>query len=388
MASLMGSRRRAEQFAAVVEDRTPAEQAPADLRALVGMVGALRSIQVPAPRPEFSAALREQLLAEAESALAPASPLVLPPRRRGGRERRLTAAAAVLTLVGGSAGMAVAAQDALPGEALYPIKRGIEDARLGVQSAPEDRGRTYLEQANDRLLEADRLVEEDAATVTVEETVDSFVVQAVAGGDLLLASFEEQQTGEDVQVLRTFTADALERLRTLAEEAPADIQDELARAAVVLLRLDQQAATACADCSDLPSLEMPLLMAQAAEINRAMAAVRTQQPDNNHPSLAVTVPRRVAGGGAGSQVDAPTGPQPGDDDQRSDAPGLGAGVSEDLPRTTREAFKQLDDATGGLLDKVGGIGTDTGETTKQLTDGLTDTFEDTLLGTGLARDKD
>ena len=45
------------------------------------------------------------------------------PRRRN---RRLGTAAASLVIVGGTAGMAAAASGALPGEPLYPIKRGIE----------------------------------------------------------------------------------------------------------------------------------------------------------------------------------------------------------------------------------------------------------------------
>ncbi len=291
MASLMGARRRVEQFASAVDGRTPVEQLPVELRELVDLVGTVGRLDAPAPRPEFSATLREQLLAEAETALAPASPLVLPPRRRGARERRLTAAAAVFTLVGGSAGMAMAAQEAVPGDPLYPIKRGIEDAQLSLQTDPDDRGRTYLAQAEDRLQEASQLVDDEASSTVVADTVDSFVVQAVAGADLLLESFEDGRAPDDVETLRTFASKSLTHLQQLAKDAPDDIQSELAGAAVVLQRIDQQAAAACADCSDLPSLEMPVLMAQAAAISRAMDAVRTQQVNNDHPALDVPLPQ-------------------------------------------------------------------------------------------------
>ena len=55
-----------------------------------------------------------------------------PVRTRGKRERRLVAVASAAVLLGGTAGMATAAQNALPGEALYPIKRGIEKAEAGL----------------------------------------------------------------------------------------------------------------------------------------------------------------------------------------------------------------------------------------------------------------
>jgi hypothetical protein len=374
----MGARRRAEQFASAVDGRAAVERLPAEVRELVDVVDAVRTVETPAPRPEFSAALREQLMAEAQTALAPATPLALPARRRGTRERRLTAAAAVFTLVGGTAGIAVAAQDALPGEALYPIKRGIEDAQLSLQTDADARGRTYLEQASDRLVEADRLVEEGASSTAVAETVDSFVVQAVAGADLLLGSFEEGQSDADVQVLREFAADALGRLQALAEAAPADIQDELARAAVVLQRIDQQAAASCADCSSLPPLEMPVLMSQAAEISRAMEAVRTSQELNNdHPALDVKLPQ-------------PTGPRRGDtgsDDGGTpstttggDDPQLSVTSPGQLPPRPQEALEQLDQATGGLLGQV----TDTTEKTveeleKELDDAVDSTVGDTDL---------
>ena len=59
------------------------------------------------------------------------------------------ASSAVAVLLGGSAGMAAAAQNALPGEALYPVKRGIESAQLQLVSGP-DRGRAQLANAADR----------------------------------------------------------------------------------------------------------------------------------------------------------------------------------------------------------------------------------------------
>lgn len=377
MVSLVSARRRAEQFATAVDGRAPVDDLSAELHRLVDVVDAVRSVPAPAPRPEFSTSLRERLMAEAETALAPVSPLVLPPRRSGARERRLTAAAAVFTLVGGTAGIAAAAQQSLPGEALYPIKRGIEDAQLRVQSDADSRGRTYLDQARARLDEAERLVDEGASSTAVAETVDEFVVQSVAGADLLLGSYADEQSTDDVEVLREFAADTLESLQVLAETAPADIQDELARAAVVLQQIDQQASATCSGCSDLPVLEMPVLMSQAAEISRAMEAMRTRQVSNDHPAMAVRLPSGDPA--ASSRSDRPA---PSEEGGSAGASGGGTGVGASgglpVPQDPQQALEELDRATGGLLGRVT-RGPE--ETVDQLQDGLRDELEDAVGST-------
>ena len=58
-------------------------------------------------------------------------------RTRPGAERRLAAVVSGVALVGAHRAVAVAAQNALPGDALYPVKRGLESAHAG---SPVDRG--------------------------------------------------------------------------------------------------------------------------------------------------------------------------------------------------------------------------------------------------------
>ena len=41
--------------------------------------------------------------------------------------------------------MATASQDALPGDVLYPLKRGIEQAQAGLGTSPAARGERLLE---------------------------------------------------------------------------------------------------------------------------------------------------------------------------------------------------------------------------------------------------
>lgn len=100
---------------------------------------------------------------------APRSAIVEPVRRRSPTitlfNRRLSlawAAAALLTLfflVTTGVMTAQAAEGALPGDALYAVKTGLEQARLAVTTNPDKRLDLYLRYADRRLKEADELLE-------------------------------------------------------------------------------------------------------------------------------------------------------------------------------------------------------------------------------------
>jgi hypothetical protein len=63
----------------------------------------------------------------------------------------------VFGLVGLSAGAAFASEEALPGDPLYPLKRGIERARIAFSQTSEGDAALLLEFADERLREAEAL---------------------------------------------------------------------------------------------------------------------------------------------------------------------------------------------------------------------------------------
>ncbi len=289
MTALFRARRRADEFAAAVDGRSRAVSE--ELRPLVSVATALRdeSHAAAAPRPEFAAELRALLMAEAERSLSPDAPLVLPPRQHGPRERRLAVAASVAVLLGGSAGMAAAAQSALPGEALYPIKRGIERAEAGLSVSTAGRGEDLLRQADGRLAEVEGLLAgTPAAAPQVPSTIQDFISQAQEGAELMLASFEETSDPATVVAVRQFAASSIAVLQDIARTAPPEAQDELAAAAMALKDIDARAAELCPSCGeDLPDLQVPGVFLAAAEVDRAFALVAEQRLlDNSHPVVA------------------------------------------------------------------------------------------------------
>ncbi|HET6295826.1 MAG TPA: DUF5667 domain-containing protein, partial [Kribbella sp.] len=181
MSDLHRARARAETFAHAV-DHGPRHSSrlsdDPELLEAVELVGRLRTVGAVTPRPEFSAELRHRLLEQAAARAATTTPTVVrstpdseddpPPREddasvtdirhRHGRRIRLVASTAALVLLGGGIGSAAAAQQAMPGDTLYGMKRSIEAVSTNVSVGDDSRGRRDLEHAMTRLSEVRALV--------------------------------------------------------------------------------------------------------------------------------------------------------------------------------------------------------------------------------------
>jgi hypothetical protein len=364
MTALFSTRRRAEEFAAAVDGRNSI--LTEELRDLVGVTTALRShdsLAAARPRDDFAADLRARLMTEAEHVLVKGdAPLTLPVRRRSPRERRLVAAASVVVLFGGTAGMAAAAQQALPGEALYPIKRGLEQAEAGLSVSTAGKGQDLLKQANDRLGEVEDLLATGSLTAAprVPSTLTDFTQQAQEGSGLLMASFEETQDPQAIVAVREFTAHGITLLQDLARTAPPEAQDELAAAAVTLGDIDSQASALCGSCaSDIPELQVPGIFLASAEVDRALALAdgRFLDLDNSHPFIvdkrgattsdqdALTATGTQDGTGTVTSPDAPSG---------GDSTDILPGDTE-VAKSDKDVKKAVDDTVGQLTDGLSGV---------------------------------
>lgn len=285
MITLPSARKRAEEFAAAVDHPSTARP---ELAELVGVVDSLRAVEAPSPRPDFTAALRERLVVAAAETLtqdaAQERRLTLPARPTGRRERRLAAAATALVLAGGSAGMAAASQQALPGEVLYPIKRGIEDARADLASGDAAKGRTLLDQADGRLAETRSLLDESAPTPVVGGTIETFRSQAGTGSQLLLDDYRRSGDESTVADVRAFARDGLVQLDELSGMVPEALRGQVDEAAVALRDIDLRAAAACPTCVPPEGLAaVPASFRPAADAARILASLDGTRLNNDHP---------------------------------------------------------------------------------------------------------
>lgn len=192
---------------------------------------------VPARDPGSAARGRARFLAEA-AALHPVPARKMPPVA----PRRLAwnLAAVALTLLalfyGGSVGAAFAAQDALPGEMLYPVKIASEDLRLGLARDPQTEIDLLLKFAAARVSEMNQLAARGMVPPTeTAARLESQVHQALQ----LAAGLESDEMQEALQTIRAQleaqeqnisqvggeTGQALQQIRRMLQEQ-IDVIDE------------------------------------------------------------------------------------------------------------------------------------------------------------------
>lgn len=384
----MSTRRRAEEFHELVEDgpSTGGAGTP-EYAELVDLVGALRAVPAPVADPGFVADLRGRLMAEAETVLADVaadqeatdaklrlSPT--PPRTRR-RRRRLAAAISGVVLVGSSATMAVAAQTALPGDTLYPIKRGLESAHAELTFDRAARGRVLLDSASTRLDEAEQLSRQQADPARVSDALDAFTQQATSGADLLVADYQATGDESSMTTLRTFTAGSMARLHDLQSAVPPQSLPQLLQAARALDQIQQVSVHTCSSCPGPLITSAPAVLTQAVE-----AAADTWQVAVPRTGHARHHPRRP---GQPTLPHLPTHlppasvTNPDQSDGTDPAPPTAGEVKHTLHHLTgglvdnhqKDPLSTVTDTTNNLLDAVGHVGNQVAGTVGDTVDGVT-----------------
>jgi len=242
-------RRRADEFAELLDAGRPATGH--ELESVVSLARTLRTPAATPPMPssDFSAALRSRLVQEA--AARPAASLQVPLQRapqvaepRPRRIRQAVAAATAVAVLGG-AGAATASTRALPGDALYGLKRGIESVQLSLATSDVSTGREQLEQADARLGEAERLAGTSGSVDTgtraqIEQALEDMDASVRAGAATLTEVYAETGDVTALEILDGFAVEQQRRLATLMERL-ADIdpglRDSVASTALLLRSL-------------------------------------------------------------------------------------------------------------------------------------------------------
>jgi hypothetical protein len=322
MIRLFPARRSAERFDYLVEhgrgddlDRSSSD--------LLELVGALRSVPEAQARPEFVADLRERLMLAAATELTPApaaarerddvARLTIKPSHTR-RERRVRVVLGAAAIIAATTSMAVASQGAIPGDALYPVKRAIENTQAGFSFGEDAKGETVLGNASTRLDEVDKLTkksEPDAKLVT--QTLNTFADQATEAGDLLMSDYEQHGNEDSIENLHEFTNVSVDTLSGLAGSIPPGAQDALVNAADVLVTIDAAASNLCPDCG-APIAELPpqLLAGAAGALSDVTGALAGDQLTGTNPpsgdAAGATQQPGVKGNGSPSGLNPPETP--------------------------------------------------------------------------------
>ncbi|MGW8720443.1 DUF5667 domain-containing protein [Streptomyces lusitanus] len=289
MIANVSAHRRANAFAQALEEQsdrgTAAERtegpAPAAAAAeteqdqLLTLASGLSALPRPELDPEVKVVQRAQLVAAFEAMLqegtaaGEATDRAVPEQRsrraKGahratplGRLRPRTRLAKGLTAggltvgvaAGALGGVAAASSDALPGDSLYGLKRGIEDVKLTFADGDDERGRVYLDNASTRLSEARRLMERDRAGSLDHESLND-IRRALSGmrhdaseGHRLLREAYERNPDSlgPMQALSSFSRAHRDTWGSLRDRLPVQLGDVSEQVTSVFDAIDEDVA--------------------------------------------------------------------------------------------------------------------------------------------------
>ncbi|MFV2099719.1 DUF5667 domain-containing protein [Micromonospora sp. LOL_024] len=200
MDNALFSRRRAERFAQLLDEanggrRHHVRSRDDDQLTPLVMLGQRLGVEPPAAQvdPEFRTGLRAMLVATAVREGMGAAPTAAPAPQKAtfGRgallpavtARRARARGAILVGIAGGAialsGISAASENAVPGDALYGMKRGTERAQLALTSSEISRGQLFLDFARTRLVEASSMRDDRAGYRAVLDDMDADTRQGV-----------------------------------------------------------------------------------------------------------------------------------------------------------------------------------------------------------------
>ncbi|MEU6799865.1 DUF5667 domain-containing protein [Streptomyces neyagawaensis] len=409
MIANVSAHRRANAFAQALEELsdqgTAAEQpegsapAPAaeqtDQGRLLTLATGLDELPKPVLDPEVKVVQRAQLVAAMEAMLRDgtlagreAKDSSVPEQRSGkargahrasplGKLRprsRLTKGLAagglsVGVAAGAFGGVAAASSDALPGDSLYGLKRGIEDVKLTLADDTDDRGRLYLDQASTRLSEARRLMERGRGGHLDHESLGD-VRRALTGmkhdaaeGHRLLHEAYQRDPGSlgPIQALSAFSRSHREAWGALRERLPVQLGDVSQQVSSVFDAIDQEVAP---HRSQLPQPPAPggddkqrrspgSRAPGSADSGRPAPSTGGGSADNQEsggkpdPSASGSGGESLVGGTTGGLLDPP------EDDTSSTSPSTGRSTPAQEPDVT------LPPLLPGLLPGLGIDGDDT-----------------------------
>ncbi|MFF4111866.1 DUF5667 domain-containing protein [Streptomyces sp. NPDC001714] len=152
---------------------------------------------------------------------------------------------------GAFGGVAAASSDALPGDSLYGLKRGIEDFKLNYLSDGDDqRGQTYLDQASTRLMEARRLMDrgrgghlDHESIGEIRRTLSGMQHDVTEGHRLLHEAYERDPNSlGPIEALSTFAQSHRQAWGALREKLPVQLGDVSQQVSSVFDAIDQEVA--------------------------------------------------------------------------------------------------------------------------------------------------
>lgn len=256
------------------------------------------------PSADFVLDLRAELMADAATVLVVTHK---PERAESSQQathrvrRRLAAATAGVLATAGMVGIVASSAQAIPGEMLYPVKRGAESIELVIHRSDADRGSFQLSQATERLAEAQTLAAEGDPRNDdlVVQTLSDFADTASSGSQSLFSDYTSGGDNASVDKVNSFATASSAMLSNLSGDISPNTSDAYKTAASTVTDLASQASILCNACAraELTSL------AQAVSSLRKDAGSKssgTDQTVTTNSQKATSAPTTSATTGTGT----------------------------------------------------------------------------------------
>ena len=285
-----------ESFIAALAGRGPRNS---DIQQLVDLAESLCETAVE-PSADFVVKLRAEIMADAATVLVvTAKPAHVHSRQSVAHpiRRRLAAATAGVLATAGVIGIVASSAQAVPGEMLYPIKRGVESIQLATHRSDDARGSFQLSQATERLAEARALAAEGDTRNTdlVVQSLSDFSDTASSGSEALFSDYASGGYDASINKVNTFATASSTTLSALSANFSPEALAALKAAATTVSDLAAQAAVLCNACA---KAELGSLAQTVASIARVPVSINAgpAQPVTTDRKKATTAPKtsRVA----------------------------------------------------------------------------------------------
>ncbi|MEX1178701.1 MAG: DUF5667 domain-containing protein [Nitriliruptor sp.] len=392
MVKLNDRRVRADQLEQLLEGSLDLADAPRDVRNLATLATTVTTeLTIPVLEAEARDRIRTRVLAEVHNDLHEAADARVGTRRT---RRRVAVATGVASALIGTSGVAVAAQDALPGDALYTVKQATESVRVAVAGDLTEQGRLHLALAAERLEEVAGAIERgDVRDEALVDTLARMDARSLEGAEALVRVAE--RSGEDALLdeVAVFTEQQARGIVAVFDELPVTVRPHAEDSLATLRTIRSELLAGHEFSGSVASASGGDLIAELLRSDPLPAAPAGPSGSGDDPGDTGTGADIGTAGEGSTSPELPLPDGGGSTDQDGDV----RTVVPRLPGPLDDLGESVDDAVGGVVDGAEELLDDSGDTVDDVvdetdealddvTDGIGDTLDDMTGGIGDALD--
>jgi hypothetical protein len=369
--TLSSRRERIEQLAALLDGTAAEDEVRGDVRRLATLAGTVTT-QIELPRLDEAERdrIRTRVMAAVHTDLQEAE-AARTGTARAPRSARAALATGVASVLIGTGGVAVAAQEALPGDALYGIKQATESVRIAAAGDLTEHGRLELRLATERLDEVTAAVARGGVSdQALIETLQRMDERSRSGAQTLVRVADESGEAELLEEVATFTESQARGIVDVFDDLPVQVRPH-AEDSLATLRAIRDELLAPRLGTDVASAELAgaiEALLRSSPLPPAPVVVETPSSTDGRTEAPADPSTPATGSSDGTVGDAPLTDLPVDQPTTAGTPDRS--VVPRLPGPLEDVGRTVDETVGGVIDGTGRLVEDTTDTVEDVVDGV------------------